>query len=308
MKTDLAHSLGINRIVRPPSPASLESTLPPAVSILADNPTTDPSGTPCASSGSHRMFTTAGILPMTFNLHGLLDTRAPVESMITIGGGTLLAPHSAQIVVLPLGADEPAILPFHVEHIRQLQNEAGRVAVSHEWILNCVTQDRLMPLEGYTIDLAEGPAKLKSPSPPARTTEHEGTYDAGESVGLPLSVLGTGEDQEIELEGLARNQVPTPEAKVAVPTADTECDIPKVDQLHSYEVDCLVDGLQMWDTKSGWEGLLYALCISSDMEEQMCQLKYLGSLLTSYEVILRRNVPGLDVGHLKQLWASNVKA
>nr|XP_018261180.1 uncharacterized protein I303_06903 [Kwoniella dejecticola CBS 10117]OBR83338.1 hypothetical protein I303_06903 [Kwoniella dejecticola CBS 10117] len=134
------------------------------------NPTgqkNDPSSSSCATFAPHpeKKVFARGIFPLSFCVHGTGTRKRSTEILISNNGGGILASCTyASIYVFPLSQGDSDIRDVGMLKIlHHLRNQPGRMAVSEDWVLHCVDQDELLPLEGYLIF----PERVYFMTPPA---------------------------------------------------------------------------------------------------------------------------------------------
>ncbi|WWC91979.1 uncharacterized protein L201_006933 [Kwoniella dendrophila CBS 6074] len=97
-----------------------------------------------------------GLSPLTFHIFDSGNSREKsfAEMLISANGGIIASATYATYNIIPLSPNEDLTDHFHIQSfIQDIEKQPGRMAVSADWIQDCIQAQRLLPLDNYTISL-----------------------------------------------------------------------------------------------------------------------------------------------------------
>ncbi|WVQ83666.1 hypothetical protein IAT38_005809 [Cryptococcus sp. DSM 104549] len=133
-----------------------ETPFVPRITRAAGVASTGAPGKAAASKPRHSVFTAAhGTVPLTFHICDGKPFVRLTSELVKAGGGLITARDLATFVVLPLAQGERAIDPQQVRIIQDCQSRPGSMAISLDYLSDCIAETELLPPTKYLVHAAE---------------------------------------------------------------------------------------------------------------------------------------------------------
>ncbi|WVQ83735.1 hypothetical protein IAT38_005879 [Cryptococcus sp. DSM 104549] len=254
----------------------------------------------------NRLFTFGGVLPIAFCVVASSFGTGVINFAIkNQGGGALASQARANVIVLPLEKGQVAEDPAHLKIIRdagQLPTPAAdttavgndedppKVVVSQDWVMHCIEQQKVLPMDEYLVRAAGGPSAGAAAASEGSSAVRGGSGRKSPHMGQKRRSWEVDETERSIIRRkyeYSANQTyaPSPQAGFApfvnLDGVAFEDHIP---------LTRLIGRLRTWSPPTGWLPLLDALDVPRTGPDHREAVRRITRLLRLYSACVERNV------------------